>query len=92
MFDITAINQPFGTFAMAKNADGEFDYLDKNGKWTKTKGTLVGRDPSKDANVIKVTYRDEGFIMIRTLKNGNMDSFRKIRLDTLSDRYNWEKI
>lgn len=63
MFDITAINQPFGTFATAKNAGRPvsveyvkgginkretFDTYEAAEKWAKQQGLKKVRDPEND--------------------------------------------
>lgn len=80
MFDITAINQPFGTFATAKNA---------NITGSPHKGTLVGKNPADDNRALKIIYKDNGFTMEKTLPNDHYEKWRQEKINSTTDEFQW---
>ena len=52
-------------------------------------GTLIGKDPTKGK---KVMYEDDGYTAIIDLGNGHGEKWRRERIDTLSDRYQWARV
>ena len=52
-------------------------------------GTLIGKDPTIGK---KVMYKDDGYTAIIDLGNGHGERWRRERIDTLSDRYQWARV